>query len=159
MQFTNDGKPETFFRRGERYTSSFLFRRANLSDSLSLECLILVYVGRPIETGNSCMFPLNIDQNLGGGIGDLQIWMDNPSPNGPDREFGVNSWIMDLTQDSFGRPNWNKFYQIQTYEKDAGSNKFIATLDRPITRDIGFGSKTFIWVDYLFGVFNRGSGQ
>ena len=120
IQFTSEGKPESGFRRGQRYSTSFLFSRGQLNDPNSINCLTLVYVGRPVESGVDNQFPLNIQSGSGPNTS-LEFILNGQLPtNGPDREFGRNSWIMDLTPSfslgGYPIPQFKKFYQVQSVE-------------------------------------------
>ena len=154
MRFESNGLPEAGFRRGERYSASYLFRRRQLNDPDSLECLILVFTGRPIEFGNNAFIPLNLinDPTNIGGITITEPGTNGaPGPSGPDRVLGRSSWIMDLSQHG-PKPRWKKFYQVQSAEL-TGVNQLSLTFDRtpeaPITNAV--------WVDFLFDWFDRGT--
>ena len=154
LRFESNGLPEQGFRRGERYSASYLFRRRQLNDPDSLECLIFVYTGRPIEFGNNAFIPLNLinDPTNQSGITVTEPGTNGtPGPVGPDRFLGRTSWIMDLSTDG-AKPRWKKFYQVQTAEL-SGVNQLTLTFDRapeaPITNAV--------WVDFLFDWFDRGT--
>ena len=163
IQFTAEGKPEPGFRRGQRYSTSFLFSRGKLNDPNSINCLTLVYVGRPVESGVDNQIPLNI-QPRSGPDKSLEFILNGQLPNnGPDREFGRNSWILDITPTfslvGYQIPQFKKFYQVQNVEP-ISATQFKVVLDRPISCESG---ATFleqaIWFDYLFDVFDRGTGE
>lgn len=149
VQFDPDGSVADGFRRGERYSCSYLFRRGKLSDPDSLETLIIVYVGRPLDFGNQVEFPL---QPVGGVLtlgsaGDDKITVLNSSNPNPDRVLQKGSWIMDTGK-------WKRFYTVQSVETNPdGSLKL--TLDRAIEDDIN----SAIWIDYMMDWFDRGTGR
>jgi prepilin-type N-terminal cleavage/methylation domain-containing protein len=154
MRFESTGLPEQSFRRAERYSCSFLFRRQQLNDPKSLECLVLVYAGRPIEFGNSTDTLLNVVSGTSG-LSDLTVTDPGPGPGGPDRSLLRSSWIMDLSPDGGNpsRPRWKKFYQVQSVEGSGVPGTPLAlTLDRAIEQDITVA----VWVDFLFDWFDRG---
>jgi hypothetical protein len=83
-------------------------------------------------------------------------------PSDPDRTITRGSWLMDTTCDQVvnttggqmqASPRWNQFYQVQDVEQNGPI--FRITLDKPVRADI----YSLVWVDYLFEVFDRGSGQ
>ena len=150
MRFDPTGKPEDLFRRGERYTSSFMFRRRQLNDPDSCECLVLVYTGRPVEFGNKSMIGLNILSNNPDGITVTDPSGTNAT-SGPDRVLGRTSWIMDVSLDN-GVRRWKKFHQVQS--TDLNGNSLSLTLDPP--PDPAVQISEAIWVDYLFDWFDRG---
>ena len=149
IQFEPDGSVASFFRRGERYSCSYLFRRTKLNDPDSLETLIIVYVGRPLDFGNQVEFAL---QPAGGAlplgtVGDDKITVLNPSNPNPDRVLRRGSWIMDTG-------NWKRFYTVQSVETNTdGSLKL--TLDRAIEGNIN----SCVWIDYMMDWFDRGTGR
>ena len=154
IQFQPWGVPEIGFRKGNRYSVSYLYRRNALGDSNSLDTVMLIYTGRPIEFGNTALVPLlMISSNLDG------ITVSDPgtggsaSSSGPDRVLGRNSWIMDQSLDSNGNPVWKKFYQVQSTEI-TGLNQVSLVFDRNPDQPI----KQAVWVDYLFDWFDRGIG-
>jgi len=168
IQFQSWGVPEIGFRKGNRYSVSYLYRRNALGDSNSLDTVMLIYTGRPIEFGNSTEKLLNL---LPGaylpGASELVIAPPGPGPGGPDRTFGRGSWIMDRSPNSVdGQPRWKKFYQVQSVE-EVGTN-LVVQLDRGLEADPGAsspfvlspgpGNSSLIWVDYLFDWFDRGIG-
>lgn len=163
IQFTSDGKPESGFRRGQRYSTSFLFSRGQLNDPNSINCLTLVYVGRPVESGVDNQILLNIESGSGRDTS-LEFIVNGPLPtNGPDREFGRNSWIMDMTPTfslrGYQIPQFKKFYQVQSVEP-ISATQFKVVLDRPISCENGASELSqAIWFDYLFDVFDRGTGE
>ena len=161
MQFTADGKPEDGFRRGQRYSTSFLFSRGQLNDRESINCLVLVYVGRPVESGVANILEINPS---GATNGSLEFNLKDLPNNGPDREFGRNSWIMDISPayslGSYVVPQNKRFYQVQSVKSVDG--QFKVCLDKPIQCEgtaATTGITKAIWIDYLFDVFDRGTGE
>lgn len=156
------GLPEANFRKGNRYSVSFLYRRNALADSNSLEKLMLVYAGRSIEFGNTTEKQLVVN-----GVDPSDpstLLVDDPiqGPGGPDRFFGRNAWIMDISDETIGgitRPRWKKFYQVQNVDGPPGGLLRV-TLDKPWENPIVpfSSSQKMVWVDYLFDWFDRGIG-
>ena len=169
IQFQSWGVPEIGFRKGNRYSVSYLYRRNALGDSNSLDTVMLIYTGRPIEFGNSTetLLSLRGTGNYPTGVSELVIAPPGPGPGGPDRTFGRGSWIMDRSPNSVdGQPRWKKFYQVQSVEQ-VGTN-LVVQLDRGLEADPGAsstsvlnpgsGNSSLIWIDYLFDWFDRGIG-
>ncbi len=169
IQFQPWGVPEIGFRKGNRYSVSYLYRRNALGDSNSLDTVMLIYTGRPIEFGNSTetLLSLRGTGNYPTGVSELVIAPPGPGPGGPDRTFGRGSWIMDRSPNSVdGQPRWKKFYQVQSVEQ-VGIN-LVVQLDRGLEADPGAsstsvlnpgsGNSSLIWIDYLFDWFDRGIG-
>lgn len=155
MRFESTGLPEQGFRRAERYSCSYLYRRQQLNDPNSLECVVLVYAGRPIEFGNSTDTLLNVVSGSAGSS-DLTVADPGPGPGGPDRALVRSSWIMDLSPDGGNpsRPRWKKFYQVQSIQgTGVVGTPMTLTLDRAIDQDISVA----VWVDFLFDWFDRGT--
>jgi prepilin-type N-terminal cleavage/methylation domain-containing protein len=156
------GLPEANFRKGNRYSVSFLYRRNTLADKNSLETLMLVYSGRSIEFGNTTEKQLVVN-----GVDPTDpstLVVDDPiqGPGGPDRFFGRNSWIMDVSDETIGgitRPRWKKFYQVQNVDGLPGGSLRV-TLDKPWESPVVpfSSSQKMVWVDYLFDWFDRGIG-
>jgi hypothetical protein len=157
------GIPEGNFRKGNRYSVSFLYRRNTLADKNSLETLMLVYAGRSIEFGNTTEKQLVVN-----GVVDPSdpstLLVNDPieGPGGPDRFFGRNSWIMDISDEVIGgitRPRWKKFYQVQSVDGPPGGSLKV-TLDKPWENPVVpfSSSQKMVWVDYMFDWFDRGIG-
>jgi hypothetical protein len=167
------GLPELGFRKGNRYSVSFLYRRNSLAERNSLETVMLVYAGRSLEFGNGTETLLKLvntatsaDSTLT--IKDLDNFGVSPlqGPGGPDRAFGRGAWLMDVSSNLIsGKPRWKKFYQVQTVENN-GSGQLTVSLDRNLEADSPSSTNVFpipadaklIWVDYLFDWFDRGIG-
>jgi prepilin-type N-terminal cleavage/methylation domain-containing protein len=165
INFEPWGLPEPNFRNGNRYSVSFLYRRNSLADSNSLETVMLVYAGRSNEFGNTTETQLNIAGLDPTDSTNSTLLIKDPiqGPGGPDRFFGRNAWIMDISDETIGgitRPRWKKFYQVQNIDGPPGGILKV-TLDRPWESPIvPFSpSQKMVWVDYLFDWFDRGIGS
>jgi hypothetical protein len=163
INFEPWGLPESNFRKGNRYSVSFLYRRNTLADKNSLDTVMLVYAGRSIEFGNTTETKLNVTGLDPTDPTNSTLLVDDPiqGPGGPDRFFGRNAWLMDLSIESAGgaaRPRWKKFYQVQSVDGTSGATLKV-TLDRPWESPvIPTSTANLIWVDYLFDWFDRGIG-
>jgi|694.fasta_scaffold57730_4 hypothetical protein len=160
------GLPEPNFRKGNRYSVSFLYRRNTLADRNSLETLMLVYAARSIEFGNDTGTRLSLQAPADNTASTLVINDPVQSPGGPDRVFGRGAWLMDVSSNLIsGKPRWKKFYQVQTVENN-GNGQLTVSLDRNLEADSPSSANVFpvaqdaklIWVDYLFDWFDRGIG-
>ena len=160
------GLPEQNFRKGNRYSVSFLYRRNTLADRNSLETLMLVYAARSIEFGNDTGTILSLQVPADNTASTLVINDPVQSPGGPDRVFGRGAWLMDVSSNLIsGKPRWKKFYQVQNVENN-GTGQLTVSLDRNLEADSASSANVFpvaqdakiIWVDYLFDWFDRGIG-
>jgi prepilin-type N-terminal cleavage/methylation domain-containing protein len=169
INFEPWGLPEPNFRKGNRYSVSFLYRRNTLADSNSLETLMLVYAGRSTEFGNDTETPLTLLSPASSSDSKITVQDGVPAlqgPGGPDRTFGRGAWLMDISANLVsGQPRWKKFYQVQNVDSTM-PGQLTVTLDRNLEADSTSSTSVFpvpanaklIWVDYLFDWFDRGIG-
>lgn len=170
--FTDSGAPESGSRRSERYSSAHLFRRQRLDDAKSLDSMILVFAGRPIDFGNRFDFPITITS---GGIAWASdtITITDPATYTagdqlqPDRRIMRGSWIMDYTN-----KRWKRFYKVVSVDSST-TGSLTLTLDRLIEDDDAIQGSSddgttssdwtnpakakLIWIDYMVDWFDRGS--
>lgn len=164
--FTDSGDPESGARRNERYSSAHLFRRQRLDDPKSLDSMILVFAGRPVDFGNRFDFPITI--TFGGTAWNSDtITITDPSTYTagdqlqPDRRIARGSWLMDLSN-----KRWKRFYKVVSADSSTAGSLTL-TLDRLIedddaiqgtSDDASTSSMTkMIWIDYMVDWFDRGS--
>jgi prepilin-type N-terminal cleavage/methylation domain-containing protein len=146
--FDDVGQPENGSRRAERYTSSYLFRRNRLDDKKSMDMVILVYAGRPLDFGNFCETYFNLTTPSVASSTTITLPNTLVSPSGPDRLLRPGSWIMDISlQASTNRPAWKSFYKVQSIDG------LTVTLDRPLDTNM----TDAVWIDYMVDWFDRGT--
>lgn len=164
--FTDSGDPESGARRNERYSSAHLFRRQRLDDPKSLDSMILVFAGRPVDFGNRFDFPITITAG-GTAWNSDTITITDPATYTagdqlqPDRRIARGSWLMDLSN-----KRWKRFYKVVSADSSTAGSLTL-TLDRLIedddaiqgtSDDASTSSMTkMIWIDYMVDWFDRGS--
>jgi hypothetical protein len=164
--FTDSGDPESGARRNERYSSAHLFRRQRLDDPKSLDSMILVFAGRPVDFGNRFDFSITITAG-GTAWNSDTITITDPATYTagdqlqPDRRIARGSWLMDLSN-----KRWKRFYKVVSADSSTAGSLTL-TLDRLIedddaiqgtSDDASTSSMTkMIWIDYMVDWFDRGS--
>ena len=164
--FTDSGDPESGARRSERYSSAHLFRRQRLDDPKSLDSMILVFAGRPVDFGNRFDFPINITAGGTAWNSDTITITDPATYTGgdqlqPDRRIARGSWFMDLSN-----KRWKRFYKVVSSDSSTAGSLTL-TLDRLIEDDDAIQGTSddattssmtkIIWIDYMVDWFDRGS--